>query len=197
MRVLTAEQTKLADLKTIEDGVPGIALMENAAHRVSEVLEREFDPITAQKIVILCGKGNNGGDGLALARILKDRGVERLSVVLGADPSEYKGDAATNLARLQEVGLYPSMQIPEKLRERRVISNSLRLGESLVGGLALDRVDLQKHVDSHDALLVPRSAGPLNTAVYAREPGAPPCAARESLLVGLRMWLSSRPFSSH
>ncbi len=122
MRVLTAEQTRLADLKTIEDGVPSIALMENAAHRVSEVLEREFDPLTGQKIVILCGKGNNGGDGLALARILKERGVERTSVVLGADPSEYKGDAAANLARLREVGLYPSLQIPEKLRERREVT---------------------------------------------------------------------------
>jgi NAD(P)H-hydrate epimerase len=122
VKVLTAEQMRQADLATIEDGVPGIALMENAAHRVAEVLEREFEPLTSRNIVILCGKGNNGGDGLALARILKERGAGRLLVVLGAEPEEYSGDAAANLKRLSEVGLYPSFEIPQKLRERREVS---------------------------------------------------------------------------
>jgi len=67
MKVVTSEQMREVDRLTIEDGVPSIALMENAAHRVAEELIREFDPIDRQNIVILCGKGNNGGDGLALA----------------------------------------------------------------------------------------------------------------------------------
>jgi NAD(P)H-hydrate epimerase len=75
MKVLTAEQMREVDRRTIEDGVAGIALMENAAHRVAEELSRSFDPLDKQNIVILCGKGNNGGDGLALARILRDRGT--------------------------------------------------------------------------------------------------------------------------
>src|SRR5437762_9234080 len=122
MRVLTAAQMRHADEATIADGVPSIALMENAAHRVAEVLAREFDPLDAQKIVVLCGKGNNGGDGLALARLLKERGVHDVRVVLAAQPEEYSSDAATNLKRLREVGIYPSLDIPQKLRERREIT---------------------------------------------------------------------------
>lgn len=118
MRILTAEQTREVDRRTMEDGVAGIALMENAAHRVAEELVREFAPLDAQNIVILCGKGNNGGDGLALARILREYNVHRLRVVLAADPSEYTGDAKTNLDRLKEAKLYPQRTIPEKLRER-------------------------------------------------------------------------------
>src|SRR5262249_22289197 len=67
-------------------------------------------------------KGNNGGDGLAIARLLKERFVERLRVVLAADPSEYSGDAAENLRRLPEFGIHPAMQVPEKLRERREVT---------------------------------------------------------------------------
>lgn len=110
------------DRRTIEDGVPGIALMENAAHRVVEELVREFSPLDKQNIVILCGKGNNGGDGLAIARVLKDYGAGRVRVVLAADPSEYSGDAAANLARLSEAGIYPEREIPSKLRERREVT---------------------------------------------------------------------------
>ena len=56
MKVLTAEQMREVDRLTIERGVPSLALMENAAHRVMETLEVEFDPIAEQRIVILCGR---------------------------------------------------------------------------------------------------------------------------------------------
>ena len=110
------------DRLTIEDGVPSIALMENAAHRVVEEMVREFDPIDRQNIVILCGKGNNGGDGLAIARLLHEYQVGRLRVVLAADPSEYTGDAAENLKRIVELGIHPVFEIPAKLRERREVN---------------------------------------------------------------------------
>jgi len=88
MRVLTSEQMREVDRLTIEDGVPSIALMENAAHRVVEEMIREFDPIDRQNIVILCGKGNNGGDGLALARILSQQHgrIRRVSPAQGPRP---------------------------------------------------------------------------------------------------------------
>jgi len=122
MKVVTGEQMREVDRLTVEDGVPSIALMENAAHRVVEEMIREFDPIDRQNIVILCGKGNNGGDGLALARLLHEYQVGRLRVVLAADPSEYKGDAADNLRRVQEIGINPEFEIPAKLRERREVN---------------------------------------------------------------------------
>jgi NAD(P)H-hydrate epimerase len=122
MKVLTSEQMREVDRLTIEDGVPSIALMENAAHRVVEEMVREFDPIDRQNIVILCGKGNNGGDGLAIARLLHEYNVGRLRVVLAADPSEFQGDAADNLRRIVELGIHPVFEIPAKLRERREVN---------------------------------------------------------------------------
>jgi NAD(P)H-hydrate epimerase len=122
MKVLTAEQMREVDRRTIEDGVAGIALMENAAHRVVEELVRVFSPLDKQNIVILCGKGNNGGDGLAIARILREYNVDRINVVLAADPSEYTGDAKTNLDRLPEARLFPNRDVPTKLRERRAVT---------------------------------------------------------------------------
>ncbi len=116
--VLTAEEIREVDRLTIEEnGVPGIALMENAAHRVDETLVAEFDPLDQKYVVILCGKGNNGGDGLALARILNGK-VTRLVVVLACDPEELKGDAKVNYERLRADGVMPVREIPQKLRER-------------------------------------------------------------------------------
>jgi NAD(P)H-hydrate epimerase len=119
---LTAEQSREVDRRTIEDGVAGIALMENAAHRVVEELVRVFEPLNTQNVVILCGKGNNGGDGLAIARILREYGVGKLRVVLAADPAEYSGDAKTNLDRMPEAGIFPERQVPDKLRDRRAVT---------------------------------------------------------------------------
>jgi hydroxyethylthiazole kinase-like uncharacterized protein yjeF len=78
--ILTAEQMREADRRTIEAGTPGKVLMERAGTRVVEVLEREFAPLAVQRVVIFCGKGNNGGDGLVVARFLEGR-VAALRVV--------------------------------------------------------------------------------------------------------------------
>ena len=83
--VLTAEQMREADRRTIAAGTPGEVLMERAGTRVVEVLEREFAPLAAQRVVIFCGKGNNGGDGLVVARLLKGR-VAALQVVRVEEP---------------------------------------------------------------------------------------------------------------
>ncbi len=80
MNVLTAEQMREADRRTIAAGTPGEVLMERAGTRVVEVLEREFAPLGVAAVVIFCGKGNNGGDGLVVARLLERR-VAALQVV--------------------------------------------------------------------------------------------------------------------
>src|ERR1043166_1070007 len=71
MKVLTAAEMREVDRRTIEAGIPGIVLMENAAHRVVEAMAERHAPLSAQRIVVLCGKGNNGGDGLAIGRLLQ------------------------------------------------------------------------------------------------------------------------------
>lgn len=87
MNVLTAEQMREADRRTIAAGTPGEVLMERAGTRVVEVLEREFAPLSAQRVVIFCGKGNNGGDGLVITRLLENR-VAALNVVQSRDHRE-------------------------------------------------------------------------------------------------------------
>ena len=122
MNILTAGEIREVDRLTIEEnGVPSIALMENAAHRVDETLVAEFDPLDKKNVVILCGKGNNGGDGLALARILNGK-VAKLQVVLACTPEELRGDAKANYERLVADGVMPQREIPAKLRERLQIN---------------------------------------------------------------------------
>src|SRR5450432_1511251 len=102
MKVLTAAEMREVDRRTVELGIPGIVLMENAGHRVAEFLAERFAPLSEQRIVVLCGKGNNGGDGLVVARQLYTRfRPQTLHVLLAGDPGEMKGDAAANYRMLQ------------------------------------------------------------------------------------------------
>ena len=105
LRVLTAEQMREADRVTIETaGIPGLILMENAGAAVVDLLVLEFAPLGRQRILILCGKGNNGGDGLVVARHLRVRRLAEPVAVLFADEDELTGDSAANLRMLKAVG---------------------------------------------------------------------------------------------
>ena len=84
IRVLTAQQMREADAQTIARGTPGEVLMERAAAAVVALIEREFVPLTSQRVVVVCGKGNNGGDGVVVARMLEGR-VAALQVVRVTD----------------------------------------------------------------------------------------------------------------
>lgn len=87
MRVLTTAQARAADLAMFERGVPVETLMERAGSCLFEFLEREFAPLWEQRVVIFCGAGNNGGDGLVLARLLERR-VAELQVVNVTDAGD-------------------------------------------------------------------------------------------------------------
>ncbi len=84
MKVLTAQQMREADRKTIADGTPGDVLMARAGTKVVEFIESEFSPLSRQRVVIFCGTGNNGGDGQVVGRLLKTR-VAGLQVVRATD----------------------------------------------------------------------------------------------------------------
>ena len=102
MKALTAAQMREADRLTTERyGIPGIELMENAGAAIAEFLREKFADIASRKILVLCGKGNNGGDGLVAARRLKDSGFAAV-VFLFANPGSVEGDAAANLKRWQQ-----------------------------------------------------------------------------------------------
>jgi len=109
MKVLTADQMREADRLTIQGtagspGIPGAVLMENAGKAVVALLEREFAPLDHQRVVIFCGKGNNGGDGQVVARLLAGR-VAALQVVLVTDPtSRFDTDATVVVDALLGTG---------------------------------------------------------------------------------------------
>jgi NAD(P)H-hydrate epimerase len=87
-----------------EIGIPGIILMENAALRVVEEIKNILGEVNYKSIIVFCGKGNNGGDGFAIARHLFNAGANVL-VVLIADRNEVKGDALTNLQIIENLGI--------------------------------------------------------------------------------------------
>ncbi len=105
MRVLDAAQMREADRRTIEEiGIPSIVLMEHAGQRVVEAMESAFEDLGQRRVAVLCGRGNNGGDGFVVARLLRGRGVDPTVFVLGA-PDAVRGDARTNLDILGRLGV--------------------------------------------------------------------------------------------
>ena len=133
MKVLTAAQMREVDRRTIEMGVPGVVLMENAGGRVVEFLEETFAPLGDQRIVIFCGKGNNGGDGMVVARHLFARyGPQVLYVVLVGSPEAMKGEAAENYGRLVECGCPVLRELPAESGGVTLVIDAL-LGTGLSG----------------------------------------------------------------
>lgn len=108
-KVLTAEQMREVDrLTTDRYGIPSIILMENAAHAVARVItEKLGGSVKGKSILILCGKGNNGGDGAALARILWQDGAI-VSVFLFGKVAEIRGDARANFDILKSISSFHS-----------------------------------------------------------------------------------------
>jgi len=92
----TAAAMRAADVDAIAAGVPGTTLMERAGAGLARVAAQL---LPAGPIAVLCGKGNNGGDGLVAARLLQDAGRD-VRVVITVAPDEITGDAAHHLARL-------------------------------------------------------------------------------------------------
>ena len=93
---LTRAQVREIDRRSIEEyHIPGIVLMENAARAAADVACDMLDGECVGEVLILCGGGNNGGDGLAVARHLHNRGTD-VSLALTIDPEKYTGDALIN-----------------------------------------------------------------------------------------------------
>jgi NAD(P)H-hydrate epimerase len=100
MQVLSAAEMQACDHATSEVyGVPSLELMRNAARAVADVAQGQFPQ--ARRIVVLCGRGNNGGDGMMAAQLLAESGVA-VTVVLLGNPDELKGDAAVAWSELAE-----------------------------------------------------------------------------------------------
>jgi NAD(P)H-hydrate epimerase len=154
MKILTASEMGEVDrLSTLRDRVPSLTLMENAGRSVAEFIQSRFSNLAQRRIVVLCGKGNNGGDGFVVARLLKKMGAKPEVYLIG-NPREMKGDAATNLNRWKKVGklnLDPSLK-PEALADLpsgSIIVDAL-LGTGVRGAVEGRLRDVINHVNERE-----------------------------------------------
>ena len=108
---LTREQVRELDRRAIEEfGIPGIILMENAGRAAALEVLNLAGP--AGRVAILCGKGNNGGDGYVVARHLHNQGLEPHVFVFGR-LDEIAGDAATNLSIIRRMNLFVTQVVTD------------------------------------------------------------------------------------
>jgi NAD(P)H-hydrate epimerase len=102
MLVLSAAEMQACDRATTERfGIPSVDLMRNAARSIAELARQHFP--RARRVTVLCGRGNNGGDGMMAARLLADAGLAITAIVLGS-PDGIKGDAAVAWRELAATG---------------------------------------------------------------------------------------------
>lgn len=138
MRVVSAEQMRQIEERAIHHyGIPSLLLMENAAWAVVEEIRRSLPKVEAaylsgRKAVILVGKGNNGGDGLAVARHLVFQGMD-VTAFLFAGLKELKGDAALNLRLFQ--GTTGKCFVIEGEKQRRLTRLALAQADVVVDAL--------------------------------------------------------------
>jgi ADP-dependent NAD(P)H-hydrate dehydratase / NAD(P)H-hydrate epimerase len=135
VKILTAAEMREVDRLTTERySVPSLTLMEQAGQSVAEYLQQRFPNLPSRRVVVLCGKGNNGGDGLVTARHLLEMGAKPTVIVL-ADPSEYKGDAAANFKRMR--GARSELQVARTSSEwqsaRKFLGSSDVIVDALLG----------------------------------------------------------------
>jgi NAD(P)H-hydrate epimerase len=133
MHILSAAEMQACDRATTERyGIPSLQLMRAAAAAVAGFARERFPQ--ARRVTVLCGRGNNGGDGLMTARLLADAGLEVTTLLLGA-PSGFKGDAAAAWRELANPahGLIHVVDGPEDLARRKGALETDLIVDAVVG----------------------------------------------------------------
>ena len=118
MKVVTGEQMKEIDRRAQEAGVSVSELMENAGRAVFEEAKAILGSPAGRRVVIICGKGNNGGDGLVAARYLKNRGAQ-VEVLLAAEAKELPGEPRANFESAVKI----DVSVQERADGERVLAS--------------------------------------------------------------------------
>ena len=147
MKVLTGAEMREIDRRTIESGIPGLILMENAGIRFVDVLRETF-ALSKERVLVVCGKGNNGGDGFVIARqLFVLRLCSQLSVLELFDPESLSGDAKANRQMLIASGCPILRTLPSDSNLATLVIDAI-LGTGLTGpakGPALEAIRLINH----------------------------------------------------
>lgn len=134
---LRKEKIRLLESLAISDfKIPGLILMENAGSKAAEIIYKELPDPTRDQVTILCGKGNNGGDGFVIARHLNNLGVS-VKVYLFADRQLLIGDAKVNLEILYKMKVFVEEvlnieKVSETIKSSNVIVDAM-LGTGVDG----------------------------------------------------------------
>jgi ADP-dependent NAD(P)H-hydrate dehydratase / NAD(P)H-hydrate epimerase len=173
MKALTAAEMREVDRLTTERyGISSLQLMENAGTHFFEFLRSTYGDVAASQATILCGKGNNGGDGFVVARLLQEAGLKP-KVCLFAGQDAVRGDAAENLARLrkssakiQEITTIAQWDAARgEVAKSRVIVDAL-LGTGLKGkveGLPASVIDSVNKISRDATSLLPEAVLAVDT----------------------------------
>ena len=148
MIVTTAAEMRRMDALTIERfGVPGATLMERAGTGAADILLARFPHVRKHGVVVVAGKGNNGGDGFVVARALKKKRV-RVDVVVAVAASEIRGDARAKLLAWQRAGGKVQTVTAEKLEPlaRALARNGLVVDALFGTGLSGDITGLPAEI---------------------------------------------------
>jgi hydroxyethylthiazole kinase-like uncharacterized protein yjeF len=148
-RLVTAAQMQELDRRAIDErGIPGLTLMENAGRGVVESMERHLGNLAGTQPLVVCGTGNNGGDGFVVTRLLLAKGAKPDCILLGRT-ADLSGDALTNCRRLADSGfkvreVSARTDIGPLFQDRKVIVDAI-FGTGLTrapAGLAAETVKL-------------------------------------------------------
>src|SRR5258708_31037186 len=112
MGVMNSAERREAGRRTIDDiGMPSLVLMENAGRQAVAAMEAMYSDLLDRQVAVLCGRGNNGGDGFVVARTLAQRGVD-VSVFVMGRVADVRGDARINLEILGRPSL-PVLEVAD------------------------------------------------------------------------------------
>jgi len=124
MKIVTASEMQELDRVIINSvGIPAEVLMERAGLGVAENIMKYYPKKTYKKVLVICGPGNNGGDGMVCARYLWDKGYE-VKVALLTEKEKYKGEALTNLKILENLKI-PLEEVKEKTQLKNLLNSFL------------------------------------------------------------------------
>ena len=131
MRILNSEQIKAVEAAADESGISYLRLMENAGAACAKVIRTRFDPTDKRRVVVLCGKGKNGGDGFVAARKLFENGYDVHVLLVAGEP---KADNAREMfARLRELEIPAESYMPQSERQRALLQKADILIDAVFG----------------------------------------------------------------
>ncbi|HIS05727.1 MAG TPA: NAD(P)H-hydrate epimerase, partial [Candidatus Fimenecus stercoravium] len=131
MRILTSEQIKAVEAAADESGISYLRLMENAGSACAKAIRTRFDPTDKRRVVALCGKGKNGGDGFVAARKLFENGYDVHVLLVAGEP---KADNAQEMfVRLQELDIPVESYMPQSERQRALLQKADILIDAVFG----------------------------------------------------------------